>query len=409
MKIRSAFIPVMVLLMFGIAPTAEADEMVWGENVGLISAVVTGTDDAEGLTVRSTPSSEGNVLTHLKPSTTIQADILFRGGWVKLKAPVQEGWAPIKFLKPHPVEGTVTKVNRADMCLPLKKGPGDTHEKVGCAQIGETLKFSGVATSDNWLQLADRTGWAPASHVQLEVWTTAAGTGQKPASLTLTRGPTDQGKVAEEPGVAHQPEPGFPSLPIDEEDKGETPEAEICQGQWCVDFIKQTITRQGKPESFVGCARDEICATILSEFWVALLEDEAHLDIPISSAMSFRLEKDGTIKNAKSGTLLENCRGASGPEAGCVAEFLLELSRPLLGVTATDKPEPTAAVPTKQKTEVSKAQLQRQASTPVASPEKPISSPEGPVQKKPDTPAKPGTPSAMVATVNKVDQPDQCL
>ena len=35
MRMQPAFIPVMVLLIFGIAPTAEADEMVWGENVGL--------------------------------------------------------------------------------------------------------------------------------------------------------------------------------------------------------------------------------------------------------------------------------------------------------------------------------------------------------------------------------------
>jgi hypothetical protein len=288
------------------------------------------------------------------------------------------------------------------MCLPLKKGPGDTHEKVGCAQIGETLKFSGVATSDNWLQLADRTCWAPASHVQLEVWTTAAGTGQKPASLTLTRGPTDQGKVAEKPAVAHQPEPGFPSLPIDEEDKGETPEAEICRDQWCVDFIKQTITLAGKPESFVGCARDEACATILSEFWVALLEDENHIDIPISAAMGIRLEKDGLIKIAQTGSLLEDCRGASGPVAQCVADFLLELSRPLLGNTAIERPEPTAAVPVKDKKDSSKPTSKSEASTTVSSSEKPV-------QRKTGAPATPGTPPAMVATVNKVDQPDQCL
>ena len=206
---------------------------------GSISAVVTGTDDAEGLTVRSTPSSEGKILTHIKPSSTIQADILFRGGWVKLKAPVEDGWAPIKFLKPHPVEGTVTKVNRADMCLPLKQGPGDTHEKVGCAQIGETLKFSGVATSDNWLQLADRNWLGAGFACAVGGLDDSSRDRSETCLIDLdAEAPQTRGRSLKNLALRTNRSPGFPSLPIDEEDKGETPEAEICQGQWCVDFHK---------------------------------------------------------------------------------------------------------------------------------------------------------------------------
>lgn len=343
--IQSVFIFALALLMFSPFSAAAADELVWGQNVGLISATVVGTDDAKGLTVRLTPSSDGKGLTHLKPGTKIQGQILFRDGWVKLTTPVQDGWVRLTFLRPHPFESSVTKVDQSDLCLPLKKGPGDSHEKIGCAQIGETLKFTGVATSDNWLQLAEGNGWAPASYVGLDAWTAAAGTGLKMASLTPE--PAALGKTTEKPAVARRGEPGFAVLPTDREDEGEAPEAQICQDEWCVDFVKQTITREGKPESFVGCARDEICAVILAEFWVALLEDEQHVDIPITDAMRIRLEKEGTIKNAQSGGVIEDCRGASGPEAACVVGFLLEVSHPIPGTTETGKTEPTAATPPK--------------------------------------------------------------
>ena len=144
--IQIVFMSVLALLIFCLSPVAEADELVWGQNVGLISATVIGTDDAKGLTVRSKPSPEGESLSYLKPGTIIQGQISFREGWVKLRAPVGDGWVRLTFLKPHPFEATVTKVSQPDLCLPLKKGPGDSHEKIGCAQIGETLKFSGVAT-----------------------------------------------------------------------------------------------------------------------------------------------------------------------------------------------------------------------------------------------------------------------
>jgi hypothetical protein len=363
MKIKQiVFIAVLAPLIFCLSPAAEADELVWGQNVGLISATVIGTDDAKGLTVRSTPSPGGKSLSYLKPGTIIQGQILFRGGWVKLKAPTGDGWVRLTLLKPHPFEGTVTKVGQPDLCLPLKKGPGDSHEKIGCAQIGETLKFSGVATSDSWLQLADRNGWAPISHVGLDAWAAAAGRGEK---LTpLTKEPAAPGKTTEKLAAARQAEPGFPVLPTDEEDEGEVPEAQVCQDEWCVDFVKATITREGKPESFVTCAKDETCAMILAEFWVALLEDEKHIDIPITDALSLRLGRDGTIKNPQSGILLGDCGAASGPEAKCVVSFLLDISQSVPGIIQTGYTERTSAAPPQGKEDSSKPQPQSQASSP---------------------------------------------
>jgi hypothetical protein len=323
--IQIVFMSALVFLTFCLSPIAEADELVWGHNVGLISATVTGTDDVQGLTVRSEPSLESKSLTYLKPGTIIQGQASFSDGWVKLLAPAGDGWVRLTFLKPHPFEGTVTKVSQPDLCLPLKKGPAGSHEKIGCAQIGETLTFSGVATSDNWLQLADRNGWVPISHIRLVAWAAAAGRGEK--LTTWAKEQAAGGKTVEETAVAHRAEPGFPVLPTDAEDQGESPEAQVCQDEWCVDFLKATITREGKPESFVTCSKDELCAMILAEFWVALLEDEKHIDIPITDAMSFRLGRDGTISNPHSGILLGDCGGASGLEARCMVSFLQDISQ----------------------------------------------------------------------------------
>jgi hypothetical protein len=332
MKItKSALILSLALLTFLAAPVFGAYELRWGENVGLISAIVSATDSPDGLTVRLNPSQDSKSLTHLKPGTKIQGRN-FRDGWVNLQSPVQEGWVPMASLKAQPFERQVTKVDQSEACLPLKKGPGTAYEKIGCALIGEILKFSGVATRDDWLQVADRNAWVPLSHVGGN-WKVAAGTG-KQVMASLPPEPAAPGKIAEKPAVEHVAEPGFPQRSPEEEDEGESPEATICGGEWCVDFATNAITRGGKPESFVSCARDETCAMILSEFWVALLDDDPHVDIPISDAMTIRLGRDGTIMSRESGILLQNCGSASGPYAECVAGFLLDVSQPLLGISA---------------------------------------------------------------------------
>jgi len=316
------------LLVAFVSSISEASEMVWGESVGLISATVSAPVDARGVPVRSAPSMEGEILAHLEVGTTVQGENIFANGWARLKSPVRGGWIRLSNLKPHPFEGIVIKVGQSDLCLPLKKGPGSAHENLDCAQIGETLKFSGVATREGWLQLSGRKGWAPLSSVHAAALT-AGGTAPETIKPLATREApaAERSPQKQVPPVQAQAGPSKIPSETKAEEKGE---AKACVGEWCVDFSSDTITRAGKPQSFVDCARDNTCARILSEFWVAVLEDEAHVDIPISSSTVLRLGKDGTIRSPSSGNVFANCQGSSGPDSACIMDFLLALSKPIV-------------------------------------------------------------------------------
>jgi hypothetical protein len=336
---------ILAVLAFSSPQSVSANELEWGKDVGYISGKVSAADDAKGLAVRSDASQTAKVLTYLKPGAQIRGKNVFQDGWVNVKSPVQDGWAPLSFLQPDPFEGAVTKVDQRDLCLPLRRGPGDSYEQIDCAQIGEVLKFSGVATRDNWLQLTDRKGWAPASHISLEAWTALTEKDEAQAAPSFAETASSKNTLTIS-APAHEIVPGFPAHPPDEEDEGESPDAEICSDKWCVDFARSKITHDGKPESFVTCARDEICAMIMAEFWAALLEDDEHVDIPISSAMSVRVARDGAIRNPESGVMLKKCGGASGLDVECVVAFLLDISQPLAvdaGTATTGPGDPDKA------------------------------------------------------------------
>ena len=155
------------LVCFHPYSNSNADELIWGQNVGPVSAYVDQTDHANGLTIRASPSEDSQTLGHLPSGTKIRGSSEFKSGWVKLISPVDTGWVNIGFLKARPIEGMVTKVDNTELCLPIRAGPAASQQKVGCSQIGELLSFTGIMTTDNWLQLTDRRGWADASSVQL--------------------------------------------------------------------------------------------------------------------------------------------------------------------------------------------------------------------------------------------------
>ena len=106
-----------------------------------------GFDDSFG------PISEAKLLGHIPFGAKIRGYNEFKSGWIKLKSPVGAGWVNIAFLKPQPFEGLVTKVDSPELCLAIRAGPASSHEKIGCAQIGEVLKFTGIMTTANWVQL----------------------------------------------------------------------------------------------------------------------------------------------------------------------------------------------------------------------------------------------------------------
>ena len=209
----SKFIPLAILaylLLSGPSLGSGDEKLVWGENVGFVMAYVDRIDSEKGLTVHAGPSAESPVLIYLPLGTKIQGINEFKNGWVKLKGPAVPAWVNLKFLKPMPFEGTVTTVDQQDLCLGIRAGPSASREKVGCAQIGEVLKFTGVMTKDNWVQLADRRGWVSASSVA--------------ASLS-----------------ASKPVPSSPTKPIEaSEGSAQRPSAEKGSGATAADAEKGT-------------------------------------------------------------------------------------------------------------------------------------------------------------------------
>ena len=61
---------------------------------------------------------------------------------------------------PQPEGGnaTVVGVDQPDNCLRIRSGPGTEYDVIGCANMGDELKITGVWTSNDWAQLEDN-GW----------------------------------------------------------------------------------------------------------------------------------------------------------------------------------------------------------------------------------------------------------
>ena len=53
---------------------------------------------------------------------------------------------------------TVVGVDEPEKCLRIRSGPGKSYEVIGCAKAGDQLNITGVWTSNNWAQLANK-GW----------------------------------------------------------------------------------------------------------------------------------------------------------------------------------------------------------------------------------------------------------
>jgi len=304
----SKFIPLAILagLLLSVPSLGSEDEkLVWGENVGFVFAHVDRIDNEKGLAIRASPSAEGSVLGYLPKGTKILCYNQFKDGWVKLRGHTAAAWVNLKFLKPIPFDGTVTKVDQQDLCLGIRAAPGASREKVGCAQIGEALKFTGVMTSDNWIQLADRRGWVSASSVEVSL----------SASQPVPSSPTKPSAASE----------GSAQRPSAEKGSGATaPEVKkgdvvMCSGGWCVDYEKAKVTHKGKVVSNVDCFKDNVCAGIVGQHHVA----KAILDGSIAFG-KFKLSAAGSISNL-AGTEVANCGEMGGIDHKCVGIFLRQM------------------------------------------------------------------------------------
>jgi hypothetical protein len=304
----SKFIPLAIfagLLISNPGFAAGDEKLLWGENVGFVLASVDRIDNEKGLTIRATPSAEGSVLGHLPKGTRILCYNRFKDGWVKLQGHTAAAWVNLKFLKPIPFEGMVTTVDQQDSCLGIRAGPSASREKVGCAQIGEALKFTGVMTTDNWIQLADRRGWISASSVEVSL----------SASQPVPSSPTTPSAASE----------GSAQRPSAEKGSGATaPEVKkgdvvMCSGGWCVDYEKAKVTHKGKVVPNTDCFKDTVCAGIVGQHHVA----KAILDGSITFG-KFKLSSTGAISSLQ-GDQVANCAEMGGINHKCVANFLSQM------------------------------------------------------------------------------------
>jgi hypothetical protein len=66
-------------------------------------------------------------------------------------------------------EAIVVGVDRPDNCLRIRKGPSSQYEQIGCANIGDRLRLTGVFSNDNrWAQLEDN-GWVFACQIKTDL------------------------------------------------------------------------------------------------------------------------------------------------------------------------------------------------------------------------------------------------
>lgn len=71
---------------------------------------------------------------------------------------------------PQPKGGiaTVVGVDQPDNCLRIRSGPGSQYDVIGCANLGDKLKITGVWTSNDWAQLENH-GWVYGPQVSTDL------------------------------------------------------------------------------------------------------------------------------------------------------------------------------------------------------------------------------------------------
>src|SRR5208283_2524238 len=319
---------------------SNADELIWGQNVGPVSAYVDQVDHANGLTIRASPSADSQTVGYIPSGTKIRGSSEFKSGWVKLIKPVDTGWVNIGFLKPRPIEGMVTKVDNTELCLPIRAGPAASQQKVGCVQIGEALNLTGIMTADNWLQLTDRQGWVDASSVQLPIESPqAVGANAGTPSVTLVgpaAGPSREKPITTPPqlgsftkkDLALEKAPAGPPLtsatsgqiaappPKASPETGELPPV-ACSGGWCVDHDSSQVTHDGKAVSGIECLKNEICASIVGQHHAIEATRNGSMTFG-----NFKLFASGVILDFVSGKTVAYCNDRGRVDHKCVANFL---------------------------------------------------------------------------------------
>jgi uncharacterized protein YraI len=197
MRTSAYIIAITVLVpMFLVAANSAMAFTVVGDKVGLATATVATGDSDRGLTVRAGPSAASAPKGYLPVGTQVKGNAQFRNGYMKIVSPVSGVWVRMQNLSPLGGEATVALVDKPDLCLRIRSGPGTGYDKVGCAELASKLQLTGVWTSDNWAQVeAPVKGWVLASQITSDLkplkTTTTVATPQwsEPATSTVWREP----------------------------------------------------------------------------------------------------------------------------------------------------------------------------------------------------------------------------
>lgn len=128
--------------------------------------VIRSGDSPGGLTVRAEPSPTAKVIAYLTVGATVTYSGEASNGWVKLSAPIRDGWIAASSLRSGNSEATVVSVDNPEQCLRVRNGPGTDKEKIGCLPKGAKIKLTGTV-QNGWAQLVEpMAGWVSARQIQ---------------------------------------------------------------------------------------------------------------------------------------------------------------------------------------------------------------------------------------------------
>jgi uncharacterized protein len=123
-------------------------------------------DSPSGLTVRSEPSRNGQVIAYLTEGSTVTYLGESDNGWVKLSAPTAGGWVAQSYLGSRNLEATVVSVDNPEQCLRVRSGPGTDQEKIGCLPKGAKIKLTSTV-QNGWAQIVGpMEGWVTVRQIK---------------------------------------------------------------------------------------------------------------------------------------------------------------------------------------------------------------------------------------------------
>lgn len=157
-----------VILSLSILGSLECAAAQYSEpGIGPMTARVVTADGVGGLTVRRGPSEAAPVSGYLAVGSRVINYPRFENGWVMLQSPVNGGWVRIDSLQAVRGIGTVTDVDRPEMCLRIRTGPGVDYDVVGCASMDERLRLTGFWNENNWIEIeGPMPGWVSATQIR---------------------------------------------------------------------------------------------------------------------------------------------------------------------------------------------------------------------------------------------------